>query len=160
MVWWILLGVVVLVLFVLGIIDVVQTKHAVRRNYPVVGRLRYVLERIGPELRQYIVTDNDEERPFSRDQRRWVYATAKRENPYFGFGTDSRFDDGQYPLIRHAAFPYRGEEPEGSVIPCAKVLGEWSGREHAFRPESIVNISAMSFGSLSGAAIEALNRGA
>jgi glutamate synthase domain-containing protein 2 len=158
--WWIVLGVFVLFLLVLGIVDVVQTKHAVRRNYPLVGRLRYLLERIGPELRQYIVTDNDEERPFSRDQRRWVYATAKSENPYFGFGTDARFDDAQYPLIRHAAFPYSGEEPEDAAIPCAKVLGEWRGREHSFRPGSIVGISAMSFGSLSGAAIEALNRGA
>lgn len=154
--------VVVLVVFivVLGVIDLRQTKHAVRRNYPVVGRLRYLLERIGPELRQYIVTDNDEERPFSRDQRRWVYATAKSENPYFGFGTDAKFSDPQYPLIRHAAFPYRGDEPADSAIPCAKVLGEWREREHAFRPGSIVGISAMSFGSLSGAAIEALNKGA
>lgn len=160
MIWLIVLALVVAVIVVLGVIDLVQTKHAVRRNYPVVGRLRYLLERIGPELRQYIVTDNDEERPFSRDQRRWVYATAKSENPYFGFGTDAKFSDPQYPLIRHAAFPYRGEEPAGSAVPCAKVLGEWRDREHAFRPASVVNISAMSFGSLSGAAIEALNKGA
>jgi glutamate synthase domain-containing protein 2 len=158
--WWFVLGVIVLVMVVLAVIDVVQTKHAVRRNYPLIGRLRYVLERIGPELRQYIVTDNDEERPFSRDQRRWVYATAKSENPYFGFGTDTKYEDPQYPLIRHAAFPYRGEEPEGSPIPCAKVMGEWRDRPKAFRPASIVGISAMSFGSLSGNAIEALNRGA
>lgn len=163
MIWWILFAVVVvLILFivVLGVIDLRQTKHAVRRNYPVVGRLRYLLERIGPELRQYIVTDNDEERPFSRDQRRWVYSTAKSENPYFGFGTDAKFSDPQYPLFRHAAFPHRGEEPADAAIPCVKVLGEWRGREHAFRPGSVVGISAMSFGSLSGAAIEALNKGA
>lgn len=160
MVWLVIVAVVVAVIVVLGVIDLFQTKHAVRRNYPVVGRLRYALERIGPELRQYIVTDNDEERPFSRDQRRWVYATAKEENPYFGFGTDSKFDDPQYPLIRHAAFPHRGPEPPDSAIPSTKVLGEWRHREHAFRPASIVGISAMSFGSLSGAAIEALNKGA
>ena len=161
MAWWmVLIVVLVLLVLVLGINDLVQTKHAVRRNYPVVGRLRYLLEKIGPELRQYIVTDNDEERPFSRDQRRWVYATAKSQNPYFGFGTDAKFNDPQYPLIRHAAFPYRGEEPDASAIPCAKVMGEWRQRPKAFRPPSIVGISAMSFGSLSGAAIEALNRGA
>ncbi len=161
MLWWILvLALIVVVLVWMVIVDLSQTKHAVRRNYPLIGRLRYLLERIGPELRQYIVTDNDEERPFSRDQRRWVYATAKSENPYFGFGTDAKFDAAQYPLIRHAAFPHTGAEPEGSAIPCAKVLGEWRSREHAFRPASIVGISAMSFGSLSGAAIEALNRGA
>lgn len=160
MLWWIALAVIVVVIVWLGVVDLTQTRHAVRRNYPVVGRLRYLLERIGPELRQYIVTDNDEERPFSRDQRRWVYATSKNENPYFGFGTDAKFSDPQYPLIRHAAFPYRGEEPAESAIPCAKVLGEWRGRERAFRPPSVVGISAMSFGSLSGAAIEALNKGA
>lgn len=153
-------GVVLALLIWMALVDLFQTKHSVRRNYPLVGRLRYLLERIGPELRQYIVTDNDEERPFSRDQRRWVYATAKNENPYFGFGTDAKFSDPQYPLIRHAAFPFRGEEPADSAIPCAKVLGEWRGREHAFRPGSVVGISAMSFGSLSGAAIEALNKGA
>ena len=153
-------GVVLAILVWMALVDLFQTKHAVRRNYPLVGRLRYLLEKIGPELRQYIVTDNDEERPFSRDQRRWVYATAKSENPYFGFGTDAKFSDPQYPLIRHAAFPHRGEEPEGSAIPSAKVMGEWRGREHAFRPRSVVNISAMSFGSLSGAAIEAMNKGA
>ena len=57
-----------------------QTHHAILHNYPVVGHLRYILERFGPELRQYIVTNNDEERPFTRDQRRWVYASSKGEN--------------------------------------------------------------------------------
>ena len=54
-----------------------------------IGHARYLLEAIGPELRQYIVAGNDEERPFSRDQRRWIYASAKQENNYFGFGTDN-----------------------------------------------------------------------
>ena len=53
------------------------------------GHARFWLEAIGPELRQYIVAGNDEERPFSRDQRRWVYASAKLQNNYFGFGTDN-----------------------------------------------------------------------
>lgn len=60
--------------------DLLQKEHALRRNFPVVARLRYLLESIGPELRQYIITGNDAERPFSRDQRRWVYASAKKEN--------------------------------------------------------------------------------
>src|SRR3546814_696748 len=70
-------------------IAVTQKTHAIRRNFPLVGRARYWLETIGPELRQYIVTSNDEERPFSRDQRSWVYASSKLENNYFGFGTDN-----------------------------------------------------------------------
>jgi len=159
-----LLAVVIAVLVVLAVIDLFQTRHAVRRNYPLIGRLRYLLEKIGPELRQYIVTDNDEERPFSRDQRRWVYASAKRENQYFGFGTDSKMDEPQYPIIRHSAFPFTApgdvDPTDETHLPCAKVLGEWRGRSKAFRPYSVVNISAMSFGSLSGVAVEALNRGA
>ncbi len=143
----------------LTIWDLTQRQHAILRNFPVVGHLRYVLEKVGPELRQYIVTDNDEERPFSRDQRRWVYASAKGQNSYFGFGTDNRLDVPNYPFIRQAAFPHVPQR-DTNELPAAKVIGEWRGRPKAFRPASIVNISAMSFGSLSGAAIEALNRGA
>ena len=74
--------------------DLTQRQHAILRNFPVVGHFRYLLEAVGPELRQYIVTGNDEERPFRRDQRRWVYASAKRENNYFGFGTDNDIEHG------------------------------------------------------------------
>ena len=69
--------------------DLLQRKHAILRNYPVLGHARFLIEKVGPELRQYVVAGNDEERPFSRDQRRWVYASAKKENNYFGFGTDN-----------------------------------------------------------------------
>lgn len=79
---------VFLILIGIAVYDLVQKKHAILRNYPIIGHFRYMLESIGPELRQYIVTDNNEERPFSRDQRRWVYASAKEQNNYFGFGTD------------------------------------------------------------------------
>ena len=77
--------------------DLVQQKHAILRNYPVIGHFRYLLESIGPELRQCIVTDNSEERPFSRDQRRWVYASSKQENSYLGFGSDNDNDMEQTP---------------------------------------------------------------
>jgi glutamate synthase domain-containing protein 2 len=146
--------------------DLLQRQHAVLRNYPVVGRARKLLESIGPELRQYIIANNNEERPFTRDQRRWVYASAKRENNYFGFGTDNDVEyTAGYPVIKHRTFgrtipassPARGLEVE---LPCAKVMGAARGRTRAFRPRSVVNISAMSFGSLSGNAVEALNRGA
>lgn len=145
--------------------DLTQKQHALKRNFPVIAHARYLLERIGPELRQYIVTSNDEERPFSRDQRRWVYASAKRENSYFGFGTDNDVEHtANLPIIKQRAFPGPGtpvhaHEPDGD-IPGTKVIGRPRGRAHAFRPESIVNISAMSFGSMSHAAIEALNKGA
>ncbi len=152
---------VVAVLVIMAIYDVFQTRHAVRRNYPLVGRVRYLIERFGPELRQYIVAGNDEERPFSRDQRRWVYSSAKKENSYFGFGTDSKITAPNHLYIRQAGFPHRPthQNPD-SILPAAKVMGEWRNRSGAFRPQSIVSISAMSFGSLSARAIESLNRGA
>jgi len=161
MIWIGIVGLVVVVLVVLAVIDLIQTRHAIRRNFPLVGRLRYLLERIGPELRQYIVTGNDEERPFTRDQRRWVYSASKEENSYFGFGTDNKMTLPQYLLVRHSPFPWQPETHDDQHrLPVAKVMGEWRDRPGAYRPTSVVNISAMSFGSLSGPAIEALNRGA
>ena len=163
---WIVLC--LLVLFLGGVIvhDVVQRKHAILRNYPIIGHLRYLFEAIGPELRQYIVTSNNEERPFSRDQRSWIYASSKRENNYSGFGTDDELElSPNYIVIKHSAFPLPSVHPgdpgynERHPIPSAKVLGRHRGRQKAFRPASIVNVSGMSYGSLSGAAIEALNRG-
>ncbi len=161
---WIGIGVLALVI-VVAIYDLTQKKHAVTRNFPVIGHFRYWLEAIGPELRQYIVTDNDEERPFSRDQRRWVYASAKRENNYFGFGTDNDIERAGYILVRHSAFPlhtpHEGEADYDPMhrLPALRALGGFRKRKHAFVPSSIVNTSAMSFGSLSAAAVEAINRG-
>ena len=69
--------------------DLTQRRHAILRNYSIVGHLRYLLEAVGPELRQSIVTDNDAERPFSRDQRRWVYTSA-RDRPQHQQGAVER----------------------------------------------------------------------
>jgi len=153
-------------LVVIVVYDLLQKRHAILRNFPIIGHFRYLLEAVGPELRQYIVTSNDEERPFSRDQRSWVYASAKLENNYFGFGSDNDMESaGHYLTIRHAAFPFssphKGQEgfDPGYRLPCAKVLGAARGRSKAYRPNSVVNVSAMSYGSLSGAAVEAINRG-
>ncbi len=148
-----------------GAHDLLQRRHAILRNFPVVGHARFWLESIGPELRQYIVAGNDEERPFSRDQRRWVYASAKLENNYFGFGTDNDLEHSAGNVIVHHRTFGRQHATHGSPdqeawLPCAKVMGAARGRRGAFRPNSVVNISGMSFGSLSANAIEALNRGA
>jgi glutamate synthase (ferredoxin) len=146
---------------------VTQRQHAILRNFPIVGHFRYLLEAIGPELRQYIVTDNNEERPFNRDQRRWIYASSKRENNNFGFGSDNEMElKPHYLIIKHDTFPLRTYHPGDREfdaqfrIPCAKVLGSARRRARAFRPASVINVSGMSFGSLSGPAVEALNRGA
>jgi len=160
MAWWLIVLIVIGVgLIGTAIFDLLQTKRAILRNFPVIGHLRYILESLGPELRQYIVTDNDEERPFSRDQRRWVYATSKKENSYFGFGTDNNIAQDGHLIIKHSAFPNTTPVADDAPLACAKVMGEWRDRPKKFRPPSIVNISAMSFGSLSGPAVEALNKG-
>lgn len=147
--------------------DVVQRRHAILHNFPIVGHFRYLLEAVGPELRQYIVTSNDEERPFSRDQRAWVYMSSKAKRNTFGFGSDNDMEDvDDYLIIKHATPPWPAPEPgrPGSppehLVPCLKVLGAAHGRRHAFRPASIVNVSGMSFGALSANAISALNLGA
>jgi len=146
--------------------DLLQREHSLLRNFPVIGHARRLIEAVGPELRQYIVAGNNEERPFTRDQRRWVYASAKKQNNYFGFGTDNDLEyTAGYPIIKHRTFgrvvppssPAAGHEVQ---LPCAKTVGAARGRAGAFRPNSVVSISAMSFGALSGNAVEALNRGA
>lgn len=164
--WTEVLLIVIVALVVIAIYDVVQRKHAILANYPIIGHLRYLLETIGPELRQYIVTNNDEERPFSRDQRRWVYASSKQQNNYFGFGSDNEMEQSEnYLIIKHCTFPVPSPAPGDEDydpqyrIACAKVLGGHRQRRLAFRPSSVVNVSAMSFGSLSSAAVTAINRG-
>ncbi len=158
--------VVAILLIGVVIYDITQKKHSILRNFPVIGHLRYLLEIIGPEIRQYIVTGNNEERPFSRDERRWIYASSKKENDDFGFGTDDDLETSEnYLIIKHAGFPYISKSNKDwknllYPIPCAKVLGAARGRVKAYRPGSVVNIAGMSFGSLSGRAVEALNRGA
>lgn len=143
--------------------DLVQKKHALQRNFPVLAHARYWLETIGPELRQYIVTGNDEERPFSRDQRTWIYASSKEQNSYFGFGTDLDVEHTQgHAYIKQRTFADKlpSDQDHNWTLPSAKVLGGPRGRAKAFRPGSVVNVSAMSFGSLSSNAITAINKGA
>jgi len=145
--------------------DMVQKKHAILRNFPLVGHLRYLLEKIGPELRQYWVANDKEEMPFTRAERSWVYATSKKQNNNFGFGSSELMYDTGYPILKHSAFPTRDKyDAHGNLLtssmPCAKLIGAAHNRKNSYRPESIVNISAMSFGSLGKNAVAALNLGA
>lgn len=151
-------------LIVLFIYDVfIQKKHIIQHNFPIVGHLRYFLEKIGPELRQYIVANNREELPFNRSERSWVYASAKKQNNYQGFGTDQDLGAHGYVFINNAMLPYKPKPnhislSQSDYVPCAKIMGPH--RKKPYRPHSIINISAMSYGSLSAKAIESLNRGA
>jgi len=146
-----------------GIRDVfIQKRHTIQHNFPVVGHLRYLLEMIGPELRQYWVANDKEEMPFNRSERSWVYASAKGQNNTFGFGTSELIYGTGYPIIKHAVFPFpahKAHHPGGdkTAVPCIKVVGPQ--RRRPWRPMSIVNVSAMSFGSLGERAIASLNLG-
>lgn len=158
--WWIL-AIILGLIALIAIYDLLQTKHSILRNFPVIGHFRYLFEAIGPELRQYIVTDNDEERPFSRDQRRWVYASSKEQNNYFGFGTDNDLEASpNYLIIKQSTFPLPDNHDDHDYeLACQKIIGGPRERKLAFRPESVISVSAMSFGSLSARAVEAINRG-
>lgn len=152
---------------VIAILDVNNKRQTIKHNFPVIGHFRYLLEKIGPELRQYIVANNREELPFNRSDRSWIYASSKKQNNYQGFGTDKDIYNPGHIFINPAMFPFKIQpghinHPSKNpyFLPCAKVIGLAKGRKKPFRPFSIINISAMSFGSLSGRAIEALNKGA
>ncbi len=166
MFWLIGLGILAFIIIAVAIHDLLQTSDPIKRNYPVVGHGRHVLQELGPKLRQYIVANNNEERPFNRDQRDWIYRSADKSNNYFGFGTDNDLENANgYLIIKQATFPILDPQPDDACydpnysIPVAKVLGQHRDRKKAFRPNSIINISAMSYGSLSAAAVEAINRG-
>ena len=113
MAWWSWALVAVgVVLLLVAVYDLTQRKHALLRNFPLIGHLRYLLESIGPELRQYIVVDNDSEKPFSRDQRRWIYTSAKESDTYFGFGTDNDLEaTPNYVIVKQSTFPTPGTPP-------------------------------------------------
>ncbi len=160
--WWAWL---LLVFALIAIRDVFfQRSHTIQHNFPVIGHIRYLLESIGPELRQYLVANNREELPFNRIERGWVYASSKNENNYEGFGTDRDIYSHQYHFINNAMIPFKlkQEHPnkeDKTFLPCAKVMGAYHKRSKPYRPASVINVSAMSFGSLSAKAIESLNKG-
>lgn len=161
---------IVVAILIFALRDILQKKHTIQHNFPVLGHFRYMIEQIGPELRQYIVANNREELPFNRRQRSWIYASSKKENNYQGFGSDQDMNEAGFVFIKPAMLPYQlpldhphhainGKNPDHYTIPCAKVIGAYHKRRRPYRPHSVVNISAMSYGSLSARAIESLNKG-
>ncbi|MBX3607126.1 MAG: FMN-binding glutamate synthase family protein [Piscinibacter sp.] len=141
-----------LALTLLGVRDTQQSRHSVLRNYPVIGHLRFLLEYIRPELRQYFIEGDNEAAPFSRQQRSLVYARAKGEPDKRPFGTQMDVGAVGYEWINHSLQP--------STLPTHDfrvVVGDGRPKPYA---ASIFNISAMSFGALSAHAVLALNAGA
>ncbi|MGC8100363.1 FMN-binding glutamate synthase family protein [Metapseudomonas otitidis] len=141
-------------LSLLGIVDLLQDRHAVRRNYPILGNIRYLVEGIRPEIRQYLLEGDGEQLPFSRAQRSLVYARAKNEGADKPFGTLIDVYQPGFEFIGHSMRPAPLSDPSSFRV----VIGGPQCK-HPYSA-SVFNISAMSFGSLSANAIRALNQGA
>lgn len=138
----------------LGLVDLVQTRHAVRRNYPILGNIRYLVESIRPEIRQYLLEGDREPLPFSRSQRTLVYARAKNGDAAKPFGTLIDVYQSGFEFIGHSMVPVAQGNPDEFRV---KVGGPQCLQPYS---ASVLNISAMSFGSLSANAVRALNKGA
>lgn len=140
-------------LFALGWIDFAQARQAVRRNYPLTGRLRYALEYIRPELRQYFLEDDEQQLPFSRHERAMVYARSKVQNDKRGFGSIKNMYGADTEWLAHSMQPVHLDPSTFRV----RVGGPACRQPYEL---SLLNISGMSFGALSPNAIRALNKGA
>ena len=139
-------------LVALGVYDVRQTRSSVLRNYPVIGHIRFMLEYIRPEIRQYFLESDSEAAPFSRSQRSLVYQRAKGEPDNRPFGTQLNVSTDGYEWINHSVAPTTLPDHNFRVT-----VGAASKQPYE---ASVFNISAMSFGALSANAILALNAGA
>lgn len=151
--WWLLASLGFASLTVLGILDLRQTRHAIRRNYPVIGNLRFFFEFIRPEMRQYFIEDDNDALPFSRVDRSLVYQRAKQEVDKRPFGTQRDVYRSDYEWINHSMEPSHPANSDFRIT----VGGPDCTQPHSL---SVLNISAMSFGALSGNAVLALNKGA
>jgi glutamate synthase domain-containing protein 2 len=152
----VLFGLLLLWVLWMYIADIRQTKHAVRRNFPVIGRLRYQFEHLGEFFRQYFFSMDREELPFNRAQRSWVYRAAKDIDSTLAFGSTRPLNQpGDIVFLNHPFPTLRAEAVKSSPI----TIGE-GYCEQPYTSWSIINISAMSFGALSVPAIRALSRGA
>jgi glutamate synthase domain-containing protein 2 len=150
---WRLFVLITVTLLVVAAYDLIQTKHSVLRNFPILGHIRYILEFIRPEIRQYFIADDNEEKPFSREMRSIVYQRSKNVNDTMPFGTIMDTKANGYVYMKHSIVPVAPEEVEQRIV---------IGNQQCQQPyaASHLNISAMSFGAISPNAIEALNLGA
>jgi len=149
--WWVLAFISPLIL--LGVYDMLQTKHAIRRNFPVLGNMRYIFESIRPEISQYFIETDLNGRPFNRRHRSIVYQRAKNARQTVPFGTQLDTTELGYEWISHSLYPTHIDQNELRI----NIGGPDCKQPYS---SSIINISAMSFGSLSKNAIMALNGGA
>ncbi len=147
---WLISGILMLV----GLYDVLQNKHSILKNYPIMGHFRFIFEDFRPEIRQYFIEADQDALPFSRMQRSLVYQRAKNENADKPFGSIINVYQQDYRFITHSITPCKPADPASFRI----IIGNHQCRQPY--NASIMNISALSFGSLSANAIRALNLGA
>ncbi len=153
-----LIAMAVFILFLLGvyIADVTQTKQAIRRNYPVIGHLRYYFEHLGTFFRQYFFAMDREEMPFNRAQRSWVYRAAKNVDNTVAFGSTRDLKPTGTINFVNCAFPTLGED---AVPPRPVTIGE-GFCDKPYSNAALINISGMSYGAISKPAVQALSYGA
>ncbi len=152
--WWAAVAVLI-VLFALAVHDVTQRRHAILRAYPLAGYLRFGLERIRPEIQQYFIERNYDGRPFDREVRSSIYERAKGVHSDQAFGTERDVNEVGYEYLPHSTVPVR--VPPDAPAPRVRVGGPDCTQPYDI---SLLNVSAMSFGSLSGNAVLAMNQGA
>ncbi|KAA3649710.1 MAG: FMN-binding glutamate synthase family protein [Bacteroidetes bacterium] len=150
---WLLI--IVLPLIVVGIVDIVQTRHTIRRNFPVIGNFRFILEKIRPEIMQYFVETDTEGRPINRLSRSLIYQRAKKEIDTTPFGTQLNVYQDGYEWLDHSIYALNNKDIEHHP---RILVGEKTCKQPY--SSSILNISAMSFGALSKNAVLAMNAGA
>ncbi|OWT55614.1 FMN-binding glutamate synthase family protein [Candidimonas nitroreducens] len=151
--WWLVGTLIFGALSLLGVMDQIQTHHTIRRNYPVIGNLRFIFESIRPEIRQYFLEDDTQQLPFSRADRSLVYQRAKHVIDKRPFGTQRDVYGTDYEWINHSMDPVHPADSDFRIT---------VGGPDCTQPVqlSVLNISAMSFGALSANAVLALNKGA
>ncbi|ROS05770.1 glutamate synthase domain-containing protein 2 [Sinobacterium caligoides] len=154
-VFLLLLFVLLVSIAITYVIDVRQHRHAIRRNYPVVGRFRYWFEHLGGFFRQYFFAMDREEMPFNRAQRAWVYRAAKNVDTTVAFGSTRNITQSGTPLFICAPFPTMKKD---SLEPSVVTIGE--GCRTPYSTASLFNISGMSYGAISQVAVTSLSRGA
>lgn len=149
----IFLALILLALLFVGIMDMMQTKHAIKSNFPVIGHFRYILEAIRPEIQQYFIESNIDGAPINRNKRSLVYQRSKRELESLPFGTQEDVYKQGNEWVCHSMYPGKVADDFDRIL---------VGGKDCKKPylSSRLNISAMSYGSLSDRAVMALNKGA
>ena len=150
-----MVGFIVLIIILIFISDISQTKDAIRRNYPVIGRFRYIFSTLGEFFRQYFFAMDREEMPFNRAEREWVNKSSRAIDNTTAFGSTKNLTPPGTPLFINCPFPTLDEH---AISAPAVIIGPHCKEPYA--AGSVINISGMSYGALSKPAVRALSKGA